>query len=61
LFNRDGYEVIGGEDGEDYSKPLTREELKNRVMEGVIKRENEASKDGFQYDLSVQKQKNKNK
>jgi len=53
--------VIGGEDGDDYTKPLTREELKNRVMEGVIKRENEANKDGFQYDLSVQKAKNKNK
>ena len=52
---------------DDSSKPLTRAELENRVMEGVKRKELEASKDGFQFDLekakekAAQKQKQKNK
>ncbi|CAF0873246.1 unnamed protein product [Brachionus calyciflorus] len=56
----DGYENLGG-DGEldDLSKPLTRAELQNRVMEGVKKKETEAAKDGYQFDLAPQKNKTK--
>lgn len=58
LFFRDGYENLG--DGEeDLSKPLTRAELQNRVMDGVKKKELEASKDGFQFELAAQKSKAK--
>lgn len=58
FYFRDGYENLGDGD-EDLSKPLTRAELQNRVMDGVKKKELEASKDGFQFELTAQKSKAK--
>ncbi|RNA23301.1 hypothetical protein BpHYR1_042404 [Brachionus plicatilis] len=57
--NSDGYENLGDGEGDDLSKPLTRAELQNRVMDGVRKKEQEASKDGFQFELAAQKSKAK--
>jgi hypothetical protein len=50
---------------EEVLKPLTREELQNRVMDGVKKKELEAHKEGSMYDIekkdgkTIQKQKSK--
>ena len=59
FFFRDGYEIGGDSDGDDLSKPLTRAELQNRVMDGVKKKELDASKENYQYELAPQKNKSK--
>lgn len=60
FFYRDGYENLGDGEGDDLNKPLTRAELQNRVMDGVKRKEQEASKDGFQFEqLAAQKSKGK--
>ena len=57
---RDGYDTLGGESDEDTAtKPLTRAELENRVLEGVKKREADATKDSFQFELAATKAKSK--
>jgi hypothetical protein len=68
MKKRDGYETAGAEsDAEDSTKPLTRAELQNRVMDGVKKKEFEAHKEASQYDIektkdkAAQKQKQKTK
>lgn len=54
----DGYELGADSDLDDATKPLTRAELQNRLLEGVKKKEIEASKEGFgQYDLEKAKEK----
>ena len=54
LFS-DGYDTLGGDSDEELSKPLTRAELQNRVMDGVKKKELEATKDErFQFDRCLQ-------
>ena len=53
----DGYELGADSDLDDANKPLTRAELQARLLEGVKKKEIEASKDGFQYDLEKVKEK----
>lgn len=56
----DGYDTLGGESDEDTAtKPLTRAELENRVLEGVKKREADATKDSFQFELAATKAKSK--
>ena len=59
LFS-DGYDTLGGDSDEELSKPLTRAELQSRVIDGVKKKELEATKDErYQFDLAAQKQKSK--
>ena len=54
----DGYELGADSDLDDATKPLTRAELQNRLLEGVKKKEIEASKEGFgQFDLEKAKEK----
>lgn len=56
----DGYDTLGGESEDDVTKPLTRAELESRVMDGVKKREADASKDErFQFELAAAKTKAK--
>lgn len=63
----DGYDNQGDIELDETSKPLTREELQNRVLDGVKKKELEAHKEGSLYDIEksksdhkgVQKQKSK--
>jgi coiled-coil domain-containing protein 63/114 len=56
----DGHEIVGGENElDDASKPLSRAELHNRVIDGVRRKELEAAKEGYQFDLGTQKQKQK--
>ena len=58
IFFSDGYELGADSDLDDATKPLTRAELQNRLLEGVKKKEIEASKEGFsQYDLEKVKEK----
>jgi hypothetical protein len=60
FINRDGHEIVGGENElDDASKPLSRAELHNRVIDGVRRKELEAAKEGYQFDLGTQKQKQK--
>ncbi|XP_071481099.1 coiled-coil domain-containing protein 63-like [Diadema antillarum] len=42
----------GSEMSDEENRPLTQNELKQRIMKGVMKREAAAAKKGFQYDLS---------
>ncbi|CAK8690630.1 coiled-coil domain-containing protein 63-like isoform X2 [Clavelina lepadiformis] len=42
---------------DEESRPLTQNELKERIMKGVLKKEAAASKKGFRYDLSAAKRK----
>jgi hypothetical protein len=37
---------------------LTREELEHRVIDGVKRKENDASKDGFHFEIEKSKEKN---
>ncbi|XP_077970797.1 outer dynein arm-docking complex subunit 1-like isoform X2 [Styela clava] len=42
---------------DEESRPFTQEELKNRIMKAVLKKEAAAAKKGFRYDLSAAKKK----
>lgn len=55
------YDNVGHDSDDEFTKPLTRDELQNRVMDSVKKKEAEASKDAYQFELAAQKQKQKNK
>ncbi len=57
----DGYELGADSDLDDTNKPLTRAELQNRLLEGVKKKEIEASKEGLPYDLEKTKEKTSQK
>lgn len=46
----------GSEMSDDDNRPLTQNELKQKIMKGVLKREEAAKKKGFQYDLSGAKE-----
>lgn len=60
-FCRDEYDSEGSEASDDEARPLTRNELQNKVMKTVRKRESAAKKDGFKYDLSNAREMQKNK
>ncbi|KAJ8321073.1 hypothetical protein KUTeg_002660 [Tegillarca granosa] len=57
----DEYESEGSEGSDDEIRPMTRNELQNKVMKTVKKRESAARKEGFRYDLSQAREKTKNK
>lgn len=46
----------GSEMSDEDNRPLTQNELKQKIMKGVLKREEAAKKKGFQYDLSGAKE-----
>lgn len=46
----------GSELSDEENRPLTQNELKQRIMKGVLKKEAAAAKRGFQYDLSGAKE-----
>lgn len=58
---RDEYDSEGSEVSDDEARPLTRNELQNKVMKTVRKRESAAKKDGYKYDLSNAREMQKNK
>lgn len=51
----DGYDAQGDGELEEVLKPLTRDELQNRVMDGVKRKELEAHKEGSMYDIDKSK------
>ncbi|XP_078335356.1 coiled-coil domain-containing protein 63-like isoform X2 [Crassostrea virginica] len=57
----DEYDSEGSEASDDEARPLTRNELQNKVMKTVRKRESAAKKDGYKYDLSNAREMQKNK
>ncbi|KAK3087593.1 hypothetical protein FSP39_007948 [Pinctada imbricata] len=57
----DEYESEGSDGSDDEARPLTRNELQNKVMKTVKKRESAAKKEGFKYDLSNAREKTKQK
>ncbi|KAH9495302.1 Outer dynein arm protein 1 [Bulinus truncatus] len=53
----DEYESEASEDEEDEARPFTRNELQNKVLKTVKKREMAAMKEGFKYDLTGAREK----
>lgn len=58
---RDEYDSEGSEASDDDARPLTRNELQNKVMKTVRKRESAAKKDSYKYDLPNARDMQKNK
>ena len=61
LFYSDEYESDASEASDDDMRPFTRGELQQKVMKTVQKRESAARKEGFKYDLSGAREKQKQK
>lgn len=57
----DEYDSEASEVSEDDSRPFTRNELMNKAMKSVRKRESAMKKEGFKYDLSDAREKTKKK
>lgn len=58
---RDEFDEDDGSGSEDENRPLTKEELLEKALRSVRKRENTTKKQGFQYDLSDTHEKTKKK
>lgn len=51
----DGYDAQADADLDEALRPLTRDQLQNRVMDGVKKKELEAHKEASMYDIDAKK------
>lgn len=58
---RDEYDTDDSAQSDDDSRPMTRNELVNKAMKSVKKRETAMKKEGFKYDLSDAREKTKKK
>ena len=61
IFFSDEYDSDGSDGSDPESRPFTRNELINKAMKSVKKRESAARKEGFKYDLSDAREKTKKK
>lgn len=61
LCCRDEFDEDDGSGSEDENRPLTKEELLEKALRSVRKRENTTKKQGFQYDLPDSHEKTKKK
>lgn len=60
-YYRDEFDDDDGSGSEDENRPLTKEELLEKALRSVRKRENTTKKQGFQYELSESHEKTKKK
>ena len=57
MFPRDEYDTDESGISDDDSRPFNRDELINKAMKSVKKRETAMKKEGFKYDLSEAREK----